>query len=194
MVAYEANISLFDALSGTIEGKDNFSYERFFCAHAMMLSFEGLPAIYVHSLFGTKNDYDLLLKTKINRAINRHTYQYQYIKDNLLDNQSHMYKIFSTIITLIEIRKKNNAFHPNATQYTLNLGNAFFAIWRQSIDRKQSIFAIHNVTNKTQKLNINKLNIKNLEKWKDIITSTKHDGKRKSIFFDPYQFIWLSNK
>ena len=136
----------------------------------MMLSFEGLPAIYVHSLFGTKNDYDLLLKTKINRAINRHTYQYQYIKDNLLDNQSHMYKIFSTIITLIEIRKKNNAFHPNATQYTLNLGNAFFAIWRQSIDRKQSIFAISNVTNKKQVLSLDNINLLSMEKWYDLLS------------------------
>ena len=65
-VIYEANISLFDCFSGTIKGKDNYAYKRFYCAHAIMLSFEGLPAFYIHSLFGTRNNIDLYKKTKIN--------------------------------------------------------------------------------------------------------------------------------
>ena len=72
---YEANISLFDCFLGTINGKDNFAYDRFYSAHAIMLSFEGLPAFYIHSLFGTKNNYKLFNKTKINRSINRSTYR-----------------------------------------------------------------------------------------------------------------------
>ena len=80
-------------------------------------------------------------------------------------NSSHTSKIFNNIIKLIKVRKNQAAFHPNATQYTLNLGNNFFGIWRQSIDKKQSIFGIYNVTNTNQKLNINKLNILSLENW-----------------------------
>ena len=49
------------------------------------------------------------------------------------------------------LRKKQIAFHPNATQFTLQLGDLFFGIWRQSIDRSQSIFCISNLTNKKQK-------------------------------------------
>ena len=63
-VIYEANISLFDALSGTVNGRDNYSYDRFYCAHAIMLSYEGLPAFYIHSLFGTKNNLIYLIKLK----------------------------------------------------------------------------------------------------------------------------------
>ena len=77
----------------------------------------------------------------------------------LTNTDSHGYKIYRNILNLIDIRKKQIAFHPNATQYTLNLGNNFFGIWRQSIDRKQSIFAIYNVTNKCQKLKINKYHL-----------------------------------
>ena len=55
-VIYEANISLVNALSGTIKGKDNIHLNRYICAHAIMLSYEGIPAIYIHSLLGTKND------------------------------------------------------------------------------------------------------------------------------------------
>ena len=45
-----------------------------------MLSYEGIPAIYIHSLFGTKNDNFLLKKTNIKRSINRHIYSYEFRK------------------------------------------------------------------------------------------------------------------
>ena len=54
------NISFLDSMKGTIDKIDNFTIERFICAHAIMLSFEGIPAIYIHSLLGTKNDYEKL--------------------------------------------------------------------------------------------------------------------------------------
>ena len=63
-----------------IKGKDNYAYHRFYCAHAIMLSYEGLPAFYIHSLFGTKNNFNLFNKTKIKRSINRSSYDYEYIK------------------------------------------------------------------------------------------------------------------
>ena len=193
-VIYEANISLFDALSGTIKGKDSYSYHRFYCAHAIMLSFEGIPAFYIHSLFGTRNNISLMNKTGIKRSINRTTYDYKDIMEALKNSNSHISKVFTNILNLIEIRKKQIAFNPNATQYTLNLGNNFLGIWRQSIDRKQSIFAIYNVTNKYQKLKINKLNILNLENWTDLISLKKLDAKKVFIHFEPYQFIWITNK
>ena len=193
-VIYEANISLFDSLAGTVNGKDNYAYNRFYSAHAIMLSYEGLPAFYIHSLFGTKNNLNLLRKTKMNRSINRSTYNYEYIKNKIKSRGSHNGKIFTNIMKLIEIRKNQIAFHPNATQYTLNLGNNFFGIWRQSIDRKQSIFAIYNVTNKVQKLNINKLNILSLEDWNDLITSKKLEAIQVFINFSPYQYMWITNK
>ena len=31
--------------------------QRFLCAHAIMLGLEGIPGIYIHSLLGTRNDY-----------------------------------------------------------------------------------------------------------------------------------------
>ena len=191
---YEANISLFDAFSGTIKGKDNYSYHRFYCAHAMMLSFEGIPGFYIHSLFGTKNNLNLLRKTGINRAINRSTYDYKYIVEMLKINNSHISKVFSNIINLIQIRKKQTAFNPNATQYTLDLGNEFFGIWRQSINRKQSIFAIYNITNKARKLNINKINILNFESWIDLVSHNTIQTKRTFLNFSPYQFMWITNK
>ena len=193
-VIYEANISLYDAFAGTINGKDNYSYHRYYCAHAIMLSYEGLPAFYIHSLFGSKNNIKLFRKTKMNRSVNRSKYDYNYIKKMLNKKDSHINKIFINLMKLIGVRKNQKAFHPNATQYTLNLGNGFFAIWRQSIDRKQSIFAIYNITNKFQKLNINKLNLLSLENWIDLISAKELESKNIFIKFSPYQFMWITNK
>ena len=42
---YELNITLFDALKGTIAGgEDQLACERFLCAHNIMLALEGIPA------------------------------------------------------------------------------------------------------------------------------------------------------
>ena len=54
---YEINISLLDALKGTFFGTDHMQLERFICCHSMMLGIEGIPAIYIHSLVGSTNDY-----------------------------------------------------------------------------------------------------------------------------------------
>ena len=67
-------------------------------------------------------------------------------------------------------------------------------MWRQSIDRKQSIFVIYNVTNKHQKFNLNKLNILSLENWFDLISLKKLQAKKELVNFLPYQFMWITNK
>jgi sucrose phosphorylase len=74
---YEINISLFDALQGTTSGPDTWGVERFVCAHAIMLGLEGIPGIYIHSLVGTRNDYDRVENTGHYRAINRHQWDYE---------------------------------------------------------------------------------------------------------------------
>ena len=38
--------------------------------------------------------------------------------------------IFDELMRLLEIRKKQPAFHPNATQYTLSLGKKTYVLWR----------------------------------------------------------------
>ena len=61
---YEINIALIDALKGTLEGgADDLQVQRFLCAHRVMLALEGIPALYIHSLFGTCNDYGRLEHT-----------------------------------------------------------------------------------------------------------------------------------
>ncbi|NNE61460.1 MAG: sugar phosphorylase, partial [Woeseia sp.] len=143
---YEVNISLIDALAGTEAGRDDLQVERFVCAHAIMLALEGIPGIYVHSLLGTSNDYEGLARTGRYRSINRHSWEMDEILRRLADPDSMQSRILERLSQLIKLRRLQKAFHPNATQFTLQLGLQTFGIWRQSSDRRQDIFSISNVS------------------------------------------------
>ena len=190
---YELNITLLDAMKGTFKGIDHMQVERFIACHAIMLSLEGIPAFYIHSVLGTTNDYELMKKNSQNRSINRKSWDINEIKNKLLDDKSINNQVYKSIINLIKIRKTQPAFHPNAIQFTFNLGKNFFGIWRQSLDKKQSIFSVTNVTNIFQYLDLTELNLIESEKWWDLISSEYIDDIKSTIALKAYQTVWISN-
>ncbi|WP_250654843.1 sugar phosphorylase [Alkalimarinus coralli] len=191
---YEVNISLFDALKGTVDGEDEWQVERFICAHAIMLALEGIPAIYIHSLFGTPNDYARVKRTGHKRSINRHQWNYDELTLALGAPESVHHIVFNRLKALIDIRIAQPAFHPNAIQYTLHLGDGVFAFWRQSLRRDQSIFAIHNITGQTQDIPLTSINLVGTDEWIDLISGTGYQDLRGTLVLTPYQSVWLTNK
>jgi len=190
---YELNIALLDAMRGTFKGIDHMQVERFIACHAIMLSLEGIPAFYIHSVLGTTNDYELMKKNSQNRSINRKSWDINEIKNKLLDDKSINNQVYKSIINLIKIRKKQPAFHPNAIQFTFNLGKNFFGIWRQSLDKKQSIFSVTNVTNIFQYLDLTELNLIESEKWWELINNNEITNIKSIIALKAYQTVWISN-
>ncbi len=195
---YEINISLFDALQGTTKGKDcaadeGRGIERFICAHAIMLGLEGIPGIYVHSLLATRNDYQRMENTGHNRSINRHQWQYDELNELLSTDSSHHTKVFSKLKELLAIRQKQKAFHPNAPQFTLHLGDSIFAYWRQSHDRKQSIFCISNISDSEQEFMLSDINLATTDNWVDLISGKAMTHQEMLVQLAPYQTLWISN-
>ena len=191
---YELNISLIDAMKGTFKGVDNYQQDRFICAHAIMLALEGMPAFYIHSLLATHNDHKKMDLSSNKRAINRHNWDYDELTSLLESKETIHYKIFTKLKNVIRIRKQQKAFHPNATQFTLHFNQSLFAFWRQSQDRVQSIFCIYNVTDSTQTIALNDVNLIELDDWQDLITGYKYQDLREKIVLKPYEFVWISNK
>ena len=191
---YELNITLFDAFKGTNKGPDKWQIERFLCAHAIMLSLEGVPGIYIHSLIGTENYYEGVEHTSHNRTINRYKWEYNSLVNKLSDTKWHHKFVFDGITKLLNIRKQQKAFHPNAVQFTLHVADEIFAYWRQSAYRDQSIFCLHNVSDKTVPIQLSSLNLIGLDKWRDLITGNTYDDLTAIIELKPYEFIWLTNK
>ena len=192
--AYEINVALFDALQGTVNGPDKWQLQRFVCAHAIMFSLEGIPGVYIQSLLGTQNDVERLALSNHNRDINRKKWDIEEL-GALLDNPaSHHHKALHSLTNLLKIRSAQAAFHPNAVQFTLHLGSEVFAFWRQSIDRSQSIFCIHNISDKAITIPINSINLITLQTWIDLLSDTHLSEDQEEITLQPYQFVWLSNQ
>ena len=87
---------------------------------------------------------------------------------------------------LIKIRKNQKAFHPDAPRKTLNLGKNFFGIKRTSVDKKQSIICITNITSDKQTIVLNK----DILKGKNLL-GEKLQVNGKNIELLPFQTIWL---
>ncbi len=192
---YEINISLFDALKGTAKGEDRWQIERFLCSQTIMMSLEGIPAFYIHSLLATHNDTENMKRTGHNRSINRHCWNYEELEKQLSDPKSPHAIVLKELCRLIQIRRRQPAFHPNATQYTLHpLNQAIFAFWRQSMYRDQSIFSIHNLSNQTQELRLSNLNLVCTDSWCDLISGRCIEEVHTEFVLKPYQSAWITNK
>jgi sucrose phosphorylase len=189
---YEINIALIDALQGTVRGADDLGLQRFVCAHAIMLALEGIPAIYIHSLVGTHNDHQRVENSGHNRAINRHQWDYTKLEEALADQNSSHYIIYNQLKQLLKIRRQQSAFHPNATQFTLHLGDQLFGFWRQSLDRQQSLFCISNISDQGQTLTLADINLIDNEQWHDLISGQPCSGGN-GIEMEPYQTVWITN-
>ena len=192
---YEVNTTLYNALKKTdFDEKGLYSIDRYLAAHTMLFALEGVPAVYFNSLFGTSNDIDLVKKTGIKRDINRFKWNLGKLTEKLNDEKSTENIVYKKLLDMILLRKKQSAFHPNATQYTLSLGPKLFGVWRQSIDKSQNIFAITNISSVERKLGLSKINLIENEIWKDLLQPDLKIDKLKVLKLSPFQTVWISNK
>ena len=187
---YEANITVFDALKKSdYDSKGKFFLERYVSAHSIMISFEGIPAVYFNSLFGKSNDEAKYIITGNNRDVNRYKWNYKNISKKLDNKNSKQSIFFQKISNLLSVRRKQKAFHPNASRHNINLGSKIFSFKRISINKEQTIICITNLSSKTQGAHINKI----YHNWNNLIGS-KIEIKNKLLILKPFETIWLSNK
>ncbi len=187
---YEANITVFDALKKTNYDNGKFSFERYISAHSIMIAFEGVPAVYFNSIFGTSNDEAKFVITGNNRDVNRYKWNLKNISNKLNNKDSKEYYFYEKISNLLSIKKKQKAFHPNASRENINLGPKIFCFKRESINKKQTIICITNLSSKIQYLKLSKKFLK----YKDLLGSKIFFTIDKRIKLDPCQTIWLSNR
>ncbi|OWU68726.1 alpha-amylase family glycosyl hydrolase [Marinibacterium profundimaris] len=191
---YELNITFFEAMKGTLKGEDGWHVERFVASQTIVMALEGIPAFYIHALLATPNDHDKVAKTGMKRAINRHNWDYGALQALLDDPQSHTSQVLEALKARIRLRGRQPAFHPNGTQFTLQIDDRIFGVWRQSIDRDQSIFALHNVSDEEVELNPVALNLIEGDTWTDLITGETIAHADYPIEFAPYQCRWITNR
>ncbi|MEO1564082.1 MAG: sugar phosphorylase [Pseudomonadota bacterium] len=191
---YELNCGYFDALQATFQGDRAHHLDRFLCSQTIVMSLEGIPAFYIHSFLATPNDYDGVERRKMNRAINRHRWHYPDLLEILDDETSNASKVIAQMLQRLQLRGRQPAFHPNATQFTLRLDERVFGVWRQSLDRSQSIFALHNLSADALSLSTTSVNLIEGEEWFDLLTGEGIAAHGDGIDFAPYQCRWVTNR
>ncbi len=187
---YEANITVLDALKkSNYDQKGIFYLERYISAHAIMISFEGIPAIYFNSIFGTSNDEAKFIITGNNRDVNRYRWNLKNITNKLRYDKTKQSIFYKNIVNLLKIRRKQKAFHPNALRINLNFGSKIYGFKRISEDKKQIIICITNLSSKRQKA---KINMKS-RKIKNLLNSKIKIKIKNFLMLKPFETIWLSN-
>jgi len=191
---YELNTTFYEATSRTFKGADAYHFERFICSQTIVMSLEGIPAFYIHSLLATPNDHAQVKHRGMNRGINRHRWDYPTLRSLLADEDSPQARVMAALSTRLQIRKRQPAFHPNATQFTVNVhDDRVLAIWRQSLDRRQSIFALHNVSDTALTISAASLNMIDDETWVDLLSGDPVEPATDDITLAPYQCRWITN-
>ena len=108
----------------------------------------------------------------------------------MFSNKNSKQNIFYRKIShLLSVRRKQKAFHPNASRHNINLGSKIFSFKRISINKKQTVICITNLSSKIQRANLNKI----YHNWTNLIGS-KIEIKNKLLILKPFETIWLSNK
>lgn len=190
---YEINIALFDAMKGTLDGPDRFQLERFICSQVVMMSLQGIPAFYIHSLLATPNDTQGVERTRHNRSINRAQLDYGELERELSDPASVRHRVFARLQEVIALRARQPAFHPNAMQSVLQLGDTLFGVERIALDQSQTILAIANLADRPVTLNTVSLDFPPGSRWRDLLGGVVLDDTPVDIELQPYQCLWLSS-
>lgn len=175
---YELNVSYLDALvNPELMGDTDHVVARTLAAHAILLSVIGVPAIYVHSLFGSSHDIPGMEASGINRRINRQQLDADALLTEL-DTSPRRRDTFAGLTSMLRVRRDHAAFDPFSRQEVLDLGPAVFAVHRG--EGEGSVIAVINVSGLPT-------TVPGLS-GTDVFTGKRHDG----LTLRAEGFAWLA--
>lgn len=178
---YEINVTYLDALS-LRDSSDDERIARFILAHAVLLSFPGVPAVYIQSILGSRNDYEGVERLGYNRAINRKKYTAGQVDRELNNNKSIRYQIYSRLSELIAIRRGERAFHPDSQAIFDAIGEHILKIVRVA-ENGERMTALFNFSNKMQTVYGQTLFGRELLSGQDISGT--------ELTLNPWQVMWI---
>ncbi len=194
---YELNINYFDALSNPFGDEPDLQIRRFLGAHAILLSLAGVPAIYFHSLFGSRGWRDGVQQTGRKRAVNRQKNNLAILEHELAPGTGHRHQIFSGLAGLIRARSGSPAFDPYGPQQVMDFGTGMFTLLRTSPNTGERVLCLQEVSGKPQSIDLDagllfgrfaqEQRLNDLISGKDLPSASW-----KAFRLDPYQACWLT--
>ena len=188
---YELNVTYYSALSEP--DNPELGEARFICSQALALSLQGIPAVYFHSLCATPNDQAGFSETGRARTLNRKKWQLSELDSVLNKKNTTSAKVFDWYVTTLRKRASAPAFHPDASQEVLDLGDEVFGLVRSSTDEQQSIVCLYNFSSQPK----SPKPLDKIKHWfpvcqaKDLISGGEIEWAGKDLVLRPYQALWL---
>lgn len=194
-VPYEINITWYSALCKEDDTIDlDIQIRKFIASRAIALALQGVPGIYLHGFFGTKNDLKLMINADVKRNINRTVVNYITLVDALDNPDTLIAKISDNMKDIVSIRTMQKAFHPNGAQRIFKIKPEIFTLLRTSPQNDQYILSLINVTPDQCHISIpmETINIYNQE-WYDLIDQKKYTftGGNISLTLEPFGVVWF---
>lgn len=195
--AYELNINYLDALRDPQVDQNDAEIvaKRFLASQSIMLAMRGVPGIYFHSLFGSRNWTEGVEQTGHHRTINREKLERSQLEKELADPQSLRYHVFNGFRKLLLARISNTAFHPFGEQLILSIDKSVFALLRTSPDGERQVLCLHNVTDKNCEIiiELGSLPIAKTERLIDLFSQQQFSvtDQKLKLAIAPYQVLWL---
>lgn len=151
---YELNTTFYDALNDPNTPDDERDVRRFLAAHAVMLALAGVPALYFHSLVGSRNCSECARRTGQARAIHRAKLSLQELEEELSDEKSRRARVFRGLLRLLKARRAHPAFHPLGGQRVVDVEEGAFALIREAPDGSEPLLAIVDVSGRSRRVRV----------------------------------------
>jgi len=181
---YEINVTYLDALNSETDD-DTTRLKRFLLAHAILLVFPGVPAIYIQSILGGRNHYDGVRAAGHNRAINRQKYDLQQIEAALAGGDWLRQQIYTRLGQLIQLRRRQPAFHPDNPMTLYDSENAVLVLSRHQAESGEGLLCVFNLSGRSV---MTQLPVAHT--LQDVVSGEKIDGTQP-VKLDAWQFMWL---
>jgi glycosidase len=191
---YELNITWFDAVNNPLADPPlplATQIDRFILSQAIPMALKGIPARYIHSLHGSRNQLDTIdpQAPSTFRSINRAQLPLHPLATELDDPASRRHQVFHALLTLLETRRNTPAFHPDTPQSILELGPGLFAIHRHSADAGPDLIALFNITGTPLTVPTSRLPL-TPQPLTDLVSGDSLHPP--GIPLNPWQFRWLT--
>lgn len=180
---YELNINYQDALADP-DASDEERIGKFLAAETILLSLQGVPGIYIHSLLGSRNAYYERTVSGIPRRINRERLDLGYLVQQLSE-ETNRARIFHEFIRRLSIRKEEKAFSPLAEQKILHIADSVLTLIRKNPDTGDKIHVLINVSDNLQEIGYEGLCGRELLSGLDI---------KGAICLKPWQCAWVKEQ
>lgn len=199
-VVYELNINFLDALEDPASAGEGVALtaQRFLTSQAIMLALQGVPAIYFHSLVGSRGWPEGVAERGTPRTINREKLDRVALESKLTDAGTLRHAVFHGYRELLLQRRAHPAFSPDADQQVITIDPRVFGLVRSPRVAGESVLCLHNVSSQPCSTAVDLAGLAEGMggELRDLLSDERYvpANGRLTIELGPFQTVWLAGR